>query len=119
MRSGAAVRGREEVGFSRKARATGRVALSVVTSLTVLAWTPAWAGRPLDTEDTGTAEPWKAQLELGGDLAKRPDGQSWSATGALSVGVLPSVEAQIRSALLVEEPMERQDAFASVTAISS
>ncbi|MBI2491904.1 MAG: hypothetical protein HYV94_07385, partial [Candidatus Rokubacteria bacterium] len=38
----------------------------------------ALAGRPLDTEDTGTVEPGKAELELSGDFARNPNDNSWA-----------------------------------------
>lgn len=40
----------------------------------VLALGPAgaWGGRPLDTEDTGTLEPGKAELELSGITGGTP-----------------------------------------------
>jgi hypothetical protein len=76
----------------------------------VLALGPAWAwgGRPLDTEDTGTAEPGKADLELSGDYARNPEDNSWSAKGVLSVGLLPRLEARIESALLLLEPEDQR-----------
>jgi hypothetical protein len=42
---------------------------------------PAWAGRPLDTEDTGTLEPGNAELELSGDFARNPEDRTWFAGG--------------------------------------
>lgn len=76
----------------------------------VLALGPAWAwgGRPLDTEDTGTAEPGKADLELSGDYARNPEDNRWSVKGVLSVGLLPRLEARIESALLLLEPEDQR-----------
>lgn len=67
---------------------------------------PAWAGRPLDTEDTGTAEPGKAELEVSGDFARNPEDRTWFAKGVLSLGVLPRLEIRIESMLLALEPDE-------------
>lgn len=64
----------------------------------------AFAGRPLDTEDTGTVDPGKAELELSGDFARNPGDATWSAKGVLNVGLLPRLEARIESALLFIEP---------------
>lgn len=64
----------------------------------------AWAGRPLDTEDTGTVEPGKAELELSGDFARNPEDRTWFAKGVLSLGVLPRLEVRIESMLLALEP---------------
>lgn len=68
----------------------------------------AWAGRPLDTEDTGTVEPGKAELELSGDYANNPDDTLWGLKGVLSVGVLPGLEARVESALLLLEPDDQR-----------
>ena len=64
----------------------------------------AWAGRPLNTEDTGTVEPGKAELELSGDYAKNPNENMWSVKGVLALGLVPKLEARIESALLFFEP---------------
>lgn len=68
----------------------------------------AWGGRPLDTEDTGTLERGKTELELSGDYARNPEDNSWSAKGVLSVGLLPRLEARIESALLLLEPEDQR-----------
>ena len=75
----------------------------------VLALGPAWAwgGRPLDTEDTGTVEPGKAELELSGDYIRGLQLDAGLFKGVLSVGVLPGFEARIESAVLLLAPEER------------
>ena len=86
--------------MSRRLLWIGAVAL-------VLALGPAagaWGGRPLDTEDTGTVEPGKAELEQSGDYARNPEDNSWSVKGVLSVGLAPRLEARIESTLLLLEP---------------
>lgn len=95
--------------MSRRALWVGAIAL-------VLVLMPAGArgGRPLDTEDTGTVEPGKAELELSGDYARNPEDNSWSTKGVLSVGLLPGLEARVESALLLLEP-EGQRSRAGVT----
>lgn len=64
----------------------------------------AWAARPLATEDTGTVEPGKGELELSGDYAKSSGDQLWFVKGVLSIGLLPRLEARIESAALLLEP---------------
>ena len=92
----------------RRAQWVGAIAL-------VLALGPAeaWAGRPLDTEDTGTVEPGKAELELSGNYAKNPNENMWSVKGVLALGLLPKLEARIESALLFFEP-EGQSAVGGI-----
>ena len=77
-------------------------ALLVVT----LGPAPAWAGRPLDTEDTGTAEPGKAEIEISGEFARNPEDRTWLAKGVLSLGVVPRLEVRIESTLLSLDPDE-------------
>lgn len=69
-----------------------------------LAPVPAFAGRPLDTEDPGTVEPGKAELELSGDVSRNPEDVTWVAKGVLSFGVLPRFEARIESGLVAVDP---------------
>src|SRR3990172_8569259 len=76
----------------------------VITLLLVLAPGAALAGRPLDTEDTGTVEPGKAELELSGDFARNPDDNSWSTRAVLSFGLISRLEGRIESTLLFLEP---------------
>lgn len=75
----------------------------IVLSL-VLVPAAAWAGRPLDTEDTGTAEAGKVELELGGEYADNPEDNSGTFQGVLTVGLLPKVEARLESEVLWLEP---------------
>ncbi len=66
----------------------------------------AWPGRPLDTEDTGTLDPGKTDLELSGDYARNPNDRAWSAKGVVSAGILPKLEARIESSFLFLNPDE-------------
>jgi hypothetical protein len=50
------------------------------------------ATRPLDTEDTGTTEVGRFELELGVEHARAGDTQAWILTGVLSFGVLANLE---------------------------
>lgn len=77
-------------------------------ALLVVAVAPAnaWAGRPLDTEDTGTLDPGHAEMELSGEFARNPEDRTWSAKGVLNLGVVPRLEVRIESALLSLEPDE-------------
>ncbi len=81
----------------------------VITLVLVLAPGAAFAGRPLDTEDTGTVEPGKAELELSGDFARNPEDNSWSTKAVLSFGLISRFEARIESTLLFLEPRPAED----------
>lgn len=81
----------------------------VITLMLVLAPGAALAGRPLDTEDTGTVEPGKAELELSGDFARNPNDNSWSTKAVLSFGLMSRFEARIESTLLFLEPRPAED----------
>jgi hypothetical protein len=78
----------------------------IVVVLVVLVLGPAvaFAGRPLDTEDTGTLEPGRAELEVSGDVIRNPDDTTWFTKGVLSLGLLPGFEARLESLLLFVEP---------------
>jgi mono/diheme cytochrome c family protein len=111
------VNGRESIGTEGGVRPPSRGACDAGTwrrwtagALLVVALgpAPAWAGRPLDTEDTGTVEPGKAEIELSGDFARNPEDRTWLAKGVLSLGVLPRLEARIESMLHFLEPDEER-----------
>lgn len=80
----------------------------LVGSVALLLLAPAltWAGRPLDTEDTGTIEPLKAELELSADYARNPGDRTWSVKGVLGLGLIPGLEARIESSFLFLDPDE-------------
>jgi Putative MetA-pathway of phenol degradation len=78
-----------------------------LAALVFLSWMPpsmALAARPLDTEDTGTVEPGKAELELSGDWLRSRQATVWAAKGVISFGLLPRLEARFESALLALDP---------------
>ncbi len=81
----------------------------VIALSLVLAPGTAFAGRPLDTEDTGTVDPGKAELELSGDFARNPTDNSWSTKAVLSVGLIPRLEGRIESTILFLEPRPAED----------
>jgi hypothetical protein len=60
-----------------------------------------WAGRPLDTEDTGTIEAGKGELELSLDYATDGTDKLGVLKGVLGVGVLPRLEARIEATALL------------------
>lgn len=64
----------------------------------------AWAGRPLDTEDTGTVEPGRLELQLGGELTTGPDHRAWELRGVLGVGVVTGLEVRVEVPLLLIDP---------------
>ena len=78
--------------------------MGTVTLLLAFGPGTVFAGRPLDTEDTGTVEPGKAELELSGDFAKNPEDRFWFAKSVLSFGLLPKLEGRLESGLLFFEP---------------
>jgi Putative MetA-pathway of phenol degradation len=80
------------------------VPVAAAAFLIALSAEPAGAGRPLDTEDTGTVEPGKAEVELGGDFISGPEGRAWIARGVLAVGLFSKLEAQIQAAALALDP---------------
>ena len=76
----------------------------VVVVMLLLAPVASWAGRPLDTEDTGTVDPGKVELEVSGDYAKNPEDTTGSFKGVLNVGLLKGLEARIESSFLFLDP---------------
>jgi Putative MetA-pathway of phenol degradation len=80
--------------------------LTLVTVSLLVAFWPAdgWAGRPLDTEDTGTLDPGQFQLELGQEYVKETGQRSWATIAGFSAGVLKGLEVKIESAVLLLEP---------------
>ncbi|MBI4635791.1 MAG: transporter [Candidatus Rokubacteria bacterium] len=85
-------------------RNAGTWHVGVIVLVLVFGPVATFAGRPLDTEDTGTVDPGKAELELSGDFVRNPEENTWFAKGVLSVGLLPRLEARIESALPFVEP---------------
>jgi outer membrane putative beta-barrel porin/alpha-amylase len=76
----------------------------VTVILAVLAPSPAWAGRPLETEDTATLAPGTFESEMSGDYVRNPDDDSWSVKGVLKAGTWPRFEAKLELPVLVLEP---------------
>jgi hypothetical protein len=76
---------------------------AIALVLGVVAARPAWAGRPLATEDTGTLDPGQVEAEISVDYVR--DGRSgvFSLPGgpALNVGVLPRLEGSVATGLVV------------------
>ncbi len=84
-----------------------RLAATALALLLALWPATAWAARPLDTEDTGTTEQGRFELELGAEHERGDGTQAWIATGVLSVGVLANLEVRVESrALLLDEVSE-------------
>jgi hypothetical protein len=55
----------------------------------------AFAGRPLAVDDADLVEPWHAEVEGGAALYENGSMRHWDFPAALTLGVLPSVEAGI------------------------
>jgi len=71
----------------------------------VAAGTPAWAARPLITEDTGTLDPGQVELELGVDYTRDGRSHLFLLPGGpvLNVGLLPRLEGAIGTALVLSD----------------
>jgi Putative MetA-pathway of phenol degradation len=76
----------------------------VLAWITVVAAGEAGAGRPLDTEDTGTLDPGRVEVELSGAYARDRADAEGALKGVLTVGLLPRLEARIESSYLVTDP---------------
>jgi hypothetical protein len=98
----------------------GRIRFGIAGALlaSLLVALPAHAGRPLDTEDTGTVEPGRFELEVGADWARNVDDQAAALKGVLSAGLLPRLELRVESQALVVDPDgERANAGAGDTVL--
>lgn len=80
-----------------------RTAWAVVVALNALAASPAWAGRPLTTEDTGTLDPGKVELELSLDYVRDGGAEVFLLPGgpALNIGLLPRLEGTVATAFVL------------------
>lgn len=96
------------VALRRRMQSCSGLGFGALALVLVLGPAPAWAGRPLDTEDTGTVEPGKAELELSADYTKNPEDNTWGLKGVLGFGVLPRLEARVESALLLVDPDDQR-----------
>jgi outer membrane putative beta-barrel porin/alpha-amylase len=88
-----------------------RTVASALTALLVLAMisvTPAWAGRPLDTEDTGTMAGGRAEVELGVDHTRDGDDSLSAGRAVIAVGLGDDLELRLESALAVVDHAEHQ-----------
>ena len=56
---------------------------------------PAWAGRPLDTEDTGTLEPGEVEVVTSAEYVKATDQRTGVGTLSVTVGLLPGLDAHL------------------------
>jgi hypothetical protein len=74
---------------------TARLCASIALALTLFA-APAWAGRPLTTEDTGTLDPGGVEVELAIDYARGGEGRAFLLPGGptLNIGLLPRLESR-------------------------
>jgi hypothetical protein len=76
----------------------------IVALVLVLLIVPAatWGARPLETEDTGTAE--RVEIETSVDYEAGSDEDSWTFTTAVNVGLLPNLEASVQGSLVRVDP---------------
>jgi hypothetical protein len=86
-----------------------RTAQTIVIMLGVLVAFPAWAARPLATEDTGTLDPGSVELEIGLDYLRGGGAQLFLLPGghALNFGVLPGLEGGVAITLVVLDPEDK------------
>jgi hypothetical protein len=77
----------------------------MVVALNALVASPASAGRPLTTEDTGTLDPAKTELELSLDYVRDGAAQLFLLPGGpgLNIGLLPRVEGTIATGVILLE----------------
>jgi hypothetical protein len=61
----------------------------------VISARPGWARRPLDTEDTATLDPGRAEVELSLGLAKNSGDLDWAGLGVLNLGIVPRLELSV------------------------
>lgn len=82
-----------------------RTAWAMVIALNALIASPASAGRPLTTEDTGTLDPGKAELELSLDYVRDGAAQLFLLSGGpgLNIGLLPRLEGTVATAIVLLE----------------
>ena len=85
--------GAERPSGGRKAPGQLAIVLACLAVLTL--GSPAWAGRPLETEDTGTLDPGRAELELALAVSDESGARAWAGGAVLNVGVAPRLEANI------------------------
>ena len=78
----------------------------VVTLIAVVASSPAWAGRPLVTEDTGTLAPGAVELEVGLDYLRERDANVVLFPGplAFNIGLVPRLELTVAVLALLVDP---------------
>lgn len=78
----------------------------IVMGLSPVVASPAWAGRPLTTEDPGTLDPGKAELELSVDYLRDGGAQSAFLPGGpvLNLGLLPRLEGTVATSFILFDP---------------
>lgn len=86
-------------------------AWAMTVALSAFVASPASAGRPLTTEDTGTLDPGKAEVELSVDYLRDGGAQSFLLPGGpgLNIGLLPRLEGTVATAFVLldtdDEPL--------------
>ena len=85
---------------------TARLILTTLM-LGVVLCAPAWAGRPLETEDIEIVAPGAVELELSIDYERGGDGRSVSPGGpTLNIGLLPRLEGLVSVPFIVTDPAD-------------
>jgi Putative MetA-pathway of phenol degradation len=77
-----------------------------VIALNALIASPAQAGRPLATEDTGTLDPGKVELELGVDYLRETGAEIFLLPSgpAFNIGLLPRLEGTLATQFVLLDP---------------
>jgi hypothetical protein len=85
---------------------------------TILGVASAEAYRPLLTEDTGTVEPGRVEIEVSGDLERGTGEDRWSARAVVAVGLTARLEGRIDVGVgALDSPGERGHAGAQDTVV--
>ena len=74
----------------------------------------AWAGRPLDTEDTGTVAPRMGELELSVTHERRDADHVWAPRAVVAFGLLPGLEVRVESGIAALEGSRGRDGEAGL-----
>ena len=82
------------------------IACAVGLVFAAVTWSPAWAGRPLITEDTGTLDPGIAELELSFDYIGEGRTDVFLLPIVFNLGLLPRLEVSLGAGLIAVDPSD-------------
>jgi outer membrane putative beta-barrel porin/alpha-amylase len=89
---------------------SGATRWTIGIALVALVASPAWAGRPLTTEDVETLDPGKVELELSLDHGRDAGAEVFLLPGGptLNIGLLPRLEGGVGVAFVLLHPQDRR-----------